>query len=112
VKAAVEWLSRAFGFEPIADHVGEDGRVIHAELRLGSGVVMLSSAVDGAAPAENEGVYVALDNVDAHYERAKSAGAEITRELADTEYGSREYGAKDPEGHNWWFGTYRPEVDS
>jgi len=48
-------------------------------------------------------------DADAHYERAKAAGAEITRELEDTPYGSREYSARDLDGHTWSFGTYRPE---
>jgi uncharacterized glyoxalase superfamily protein PhnB len=111
-RAAIEWLSRAFGFEQVSVHNGDDGKVVHAEMRLGTGVIMFGSAPDGSQPAEREGVYVALDDVDVHYDRAEAAGAEITYELADTDYGSRGYGAKDPEGHSWWFGTYRPEVDS
>ena len=53
-------------------------------------------------------VYVVVDDPDAHHERARAAGAEIVRELHDTDYGSREYGAKDPEGNAWYFGTYQP----
>lgn len=111
-KGAIEWLSRAFGFEQVSVHTGDEGKVVHAEMRLGTGVIMFGSAPDGSKPAEGEGVYVALDDVDAHYERAKAAGAEITYELRDTDYGSRGYSAKDPEGHSWSFGTYRPEGDS
>jgi hypothetical protein len=55
-----------------------------------------------------EGPY--LPEVDAHYDRAKAAGAEIVVELRNTEYGSREYSARDPEGHVWHFGTYLPEM--
>jgi uncharacterized glyoxalase superfamily protein PhnB len=61
-------------------------------------------------PSVNQTLYVAVDDVDAHYAQAKSAGAEITRELNDTDYGSREYGARDLEGHHWSFGTYRAAV--
>ena len=53
-------------------------------------------------------VYVVVDDPDAHFEQARDAGAEIIRELNDTKYGSREYGAKDPEGNAWYFGTYQP----
>jgi uncharacterized glyoxalase superfamily protein PhnB len=53
-------------------------------------------------------MYVAVDDPDAHHDRAKAAGAEITRELVDQPYGSREYGARDLEGNPWYFGTYRP----
>jgi uncharacterized glyoxalase superfamily protein PhnB len=51
---------------------------------------------------------VVVEDPDAHYARARAAGAEVTRELADTDYGSREYGAKDSEGNAWYFGTYQP----
>ena len=58
----------------------------------------------------NQGVYVIVDDgIDAHFERARTAGAEIVRELHDTDYGSRDYVARDPEGNLWSFGTYRPE---
>ena len=58
--------------------------------------------------ATTQGVYICVNDIDAHYARAKDAGAEITRDLQDTDYGSREYTARDPEGHLWGFGTYLP----
>ena len=108
--AAADWLERAFGFarKMVVDR--PDGGVAHAELRFGNGVVMFGSAEeDPANPwAKEVGVYVAVDDVDAHFARAKAAGAGIVRELADTPYGSREYSARDLEGRLWSFGTYRP----
>lgn len=106
--AAMSWLERAFGFSRHAVYTGADGAVVHAEMRLGTGIVMI-----GAAPecAEGFNIYVHVENVDAHYARAVGAGAEITRPLADTEYGSREYGARDLDGHCWFFGTYLPAGD-
>jgi uncharacterized glyoxalase superfamily protein PhnB len=98
------FLKDAFGFEEREVHRGDDGRVVHAELRLGPGIVML-----GEGDPSSQGVYVAVDDVDAHYARAKEAGAEITRELEDMPYGSREYSARDRDGHVWSFGTYRPD---
>jgi len=105
--AALEWLSRAFGFEERAVHRGDDGTVHHAELSLGAGTIMV-----GQGDPASQGVYVAVDDADAHYARAKAAGAEITRELEDMPYGSREYSARDPDGHSWSFGTYKPEPPS
>jgi uncharacterized glyoxalase superfamily protein PhnB len=102
--AALDWLSRAFGFEEHALYRGDDGTIQHAEMALGPGIIMF-----GPGDPASQGVYVAVDDADAHYERAKAAGAEITRELEDTDYGSREYTARDPEGHVWSFGTYKPE---
>lgn len=101
--AGLAFLKDAFGFEEREVYRGDDGRIRHAELHLGPGIVMF-----GEGDPSSHGIYVAVDDVDAHYARAKAAGAEITREPADMPYGSREYGARDPDGHDWSFGTYRP----
>jgi uncharacterized glyoxalase superfamily protein PhnB len=113
--AALEWLERAFGFHKTMEVPGPNGTIAHAQMSFGTGVIMLGSA-RGATSAEEpsdvlvarHGIYVAVDDADAHLERAKAADAEITRELEDTDYGSREYSARDPEGYHWSFGTYRP----
>ena len=114
-KAAIEWLERAFGFERRAIYEGDDGRVQHGALRLGAGVIMIATAppgdlsMRGASPnSDNQGIYVYIEDVEPHYQRAKVAGAEIERELRDTEYGSKEYSARDIDGYAWHFGTYRP----
>jgi uncharacterized glyoxalase superfamily protein PhnB len=116
--AAIEWLARAFGFVKRAVYPGPDGTVAHAEMSFGSGVIMLGSprpeknwvsAKD--LPAVNQTIYVVVDDPNAHYERAKAAGAEIVIELKDEDYGSRGYTARDPEGNYWSFGTYRPGAD-
>jgi uncharacterized glyoxalase superfamily protein PhnB len=114
--AAIEWLQRAFGFTERVAYRDEDGDVNHAELTLGSGVVMLGpSRPDGwlgggkpDARASTVSIYVVVADPDAHCERARNAGAEIVRELTDEDYGSREYSARDPEGNLWSFGTYDP----
>ena len=59
--------------------------------------------------AISQSIYVAITGVDAHHHRAKEAGAEIVIELHDTDYGSRDYTARDPEGNVWSFGTYLPD---
>ncbi len=103
--AALEWLSRAFGFEEREVYRNGEGTIHHAEISLGPGIVMF-----GQGDSASQGVYVAVEDADAHYEQAKAAGAEIVREIEDTDYGSREYTARDLEGHVWSFGTYRPAV--
>jgi uncharacterized glyoxalase superfamily protein PhnB len=105
--AALEWLQRAFGFSEKAVYRGDDGTVHHAELQLGAGMVMLGQQPE-AAPSDAQTIYVVVDDPNAHHERAAAAGAEIVRPLEDMEYGSREYSARDPEGHLWSFGTYDP----
>jgi uncharacterized glyoxalase superfamily protein PhnB len=114
---AIDWLEGAFGFERTAVHDGPEGTVAHAELRYEDGMIMLGQAFENdfrmktarELGAVNQGVYVIVgEGIDAHYERARAAGAEIVRELHDTDYGSRDYMACDPEGNLWSFGTYRP----
>jgi uncharacterized glyoxalase superfamily protein PhnB len=116
--AAIDWLEQAFGFERASVHEGPDGTIAHAELRLGDSMVMLGTAGDNdlglKTPRElgavNQGVYLIVDDgIDAHYERAVAADAEVVRALHDTDYGSRDYIVRDPEGNLWSVGTYRPE---
>jgi uncharacterized glyoxalase superfamily protein PhnB len=121
--AAIEWLERAFGFRRKLVVPGPDGTIVHAELELstadgGWGVVMLGSLKDDEFPFRTprqlggqmtQCVCACLPEVDDHCATARAAGAEIVYGPRDTSYGSREYGARDPEGQLWCFGTYRPE---
>jgi len=104
---AIEFLVNAFGAERHAVYAGDDGTIQHAEVRLGNGIVMLGSS-HADSPATRGSIYVVVENPDEHCARARGAGAEIVMELRDTEYGSRDYGARDPEGNTWYFGTYQP----
>jgi uncharacterized glyoxalase superfamily protein PhnB len=114
--AAIDFLERAFGFEVLARHDNPDGSVAHAELRLGDDVIMVGTGADDLQPVPDDfkaarvGVYLSVEDLDAHYERARAGGATVTRELQDTDYGSREYSARDPEGLHWHFGTYVPQA--
>lgn len=115
-KAAIRQLTEAFGFTELAVYEGEDGSVTHAELVQGNGAVMLGSkgrggrfdeAMKSAGPV---GVYLVVDDVDAHHRRAVEHGAEILMPPTDQDYGSRDYMARDIEGNIWSFGTYAPEI--
>ncbi len=108
--AAIDFLDRAFGFHRKAVHENEDGTLAHAELTHGRGMVMIGStgAGDKQFDTGRASIYVIVDDPDAAYERAKASGGEITREPQDTDYGSREFSASDPEGNVWSFGTYDP----
>jgi uncharacterized glyoxalase superfamily protein PhnB len=109
-QAAVEFLTSAFGAERHAVYSDDQGTIRHAELRFGNGLVMFGPAhPDGPATrGKGGGIYVVIDDPDAHCARARGAGAEIIRDVNDTDYGSREYGARDLEGNIWHFGTYQP----
>ncbi|MET8949237.1 VOC family protein [Streptomyces sp. NPDC004393] len=120
-KAAIRQLTEAFGFTELSvyetdEQDGQPGTVLHAELVQGNGAVMLGSkgrgglfdqAMKGAGPSA---VYVVVDDVDAHHQRAAEHGAEILMPPTDQEYGSREYLARDAEGNIWSFGTYAPDT--
>jgi uncharacterized glyoxalase superfamily protein PhnB len=113
--AAIEWLCQAFGFHKRFAATNEVGGIIHAELTFDTAVIMLGPPQPEQgriSPKRLAGVSVVLslriDNPDAHFARARAAGAVVVRELQDEPYGSRGYMVRDPEGHLWYFGTYRP----
>jgi uncharacterized glyoxalase superfamily protein PhnB len=114
--AAIDFLERAFGFETLARHDNPDGTVAHAELRLGDDIVMVGTGAEGLQDVPDDfkaarvGVYLSVEDLDAHHERARDAGAKVTRKPENTDYGSREYSARDLEGLHWHFGTYVPQV--
>ena len=111
-RAGMEFLCEAFGFEKHAVHEDEDGELVHVELRHDNGIVMLTgetaSRDEFAGEAGHGLVYMVVEDADAHHDRAKAAGAQIVTELTDTDYGSRDYSARDIDGNLWSFGTYRP----
>lgn len=112
-RAAIEWLVRAFGFEVREKIETPDGVIEHSELTFGDAVVMVGRPKDGArAPGAAGGstgaLFLYVDDADAHAARAVEAGATITRELADSDYGpeywaDRGYSCTDLEGHLWHF---------
>ena len=114
-RALIRFLVDAFGFEETVVY-GDGDRVDHAQLSWppGGGIMLGSVREDDPSQAGPSypatfGAYVVTDEPDALYERAKAAGAEIISEPHDTDYGSRDFAARDPEGNRWSFGTYRGE---
>jgi uncharacterized glyoxalase superfamily protein PhnB len=119
--AAIDFLVNAFGFERIMVVPGPNNTIVHSELLVPgtSAMVMVGSSATSwlglksprALGGLSSGVYIVVDKVDAHCERARSAGAKIMREPTDQEYGGRDYSCLDPEGHLWSFGTYQPALE-
>ncbi|GAA1957583.1 VOC family protein [Kitasatospora viridis] len=111
-RALIRFLVEAFGFEQNVVY-GEGDLVHHAELDWPEGGgVMLGSAREGddgrgLSEPGHFSAYVVTDRPDELHDRAKAAGAEITTELYETDYGSRDFAVRDPEGNHWYFGTYR-----
>jgi uncharacterized glyoxalase superfamily protein PhnB len=117
--AMIDWLCDVFGFARHAVYSNNDGSIGHAELTLGGGMIMLGSQKDdeygrGFKPpqelggVETRSAYIVVPDADAVFARAQAAGGTIMRPLKNTEYGSREFSVKDPEGHSWSVGTYNP----
>ena len=119
---AIEWLERAFGFEEDRSaRYEEEGTITHAELSLDGATIYLSTPSGYASPRRMrdtselariaydnpwvvDGLFVQVEDVDSHFERARAAGATILREPEDPGIGHRIYAAEDLEGHRWMFG--------
>jgi uncharacterized glyoxalase superfamily protein PhnB len=118
--AALEWLAKAFGFLERSRVADADGRLMHGELDVGGGLIMLASPTPdyegpkrhrescerarkwSSVPWVIDGVLVLVDDIGSHFERAKAAGATILTEIEEGPPGRR-YRAEDPEGHRWFF---------
>jgi uncharacterized glyoxalase superfamily protein PhnB len=113
---AIDWLGNAFGFEVRLKVEGDGGRIEHSELTFGDGLIMVGEvqktpgrrsprALDGG---NTQGLMVYVDDVEAHCQRARAAGARIVAEPSTHDYGEdywsdRGYECEDLEGHRWWF---------
>ena len=117
--AAIVWLCNAFGFEKHLIVPGEDETIAHAQLKFGNGMIMLGSENNHEfgrfikTPKDLNGIitqapYIIVEEIDKHYQRAISGGAEIILDIKDEDYGGRGYSCRDPEGHIWNFGSYNP----
>lgn len=112
IEAAHDFLVGTFGFASGGLHRTEDGTVVHGEVRIGDAVVWLHAVAEEhqmttprGSTQSHGGLEVIVEDVDAHYARSKAAGARIDRAPANQPYGLREYGARDPENHRWWFSS-------
>jgi uncharacterized glyoxalase superfamily protein PhnB len=117
--SAIDWLCRAFGFEKHLVVPGENNTVVHAQLRLGNGMIMTGSAETNRMPhlaktprevggVGTQSVCLIVEDADAVHARAAAAGAEIVMPPSDMPYGGRAFACRDPEGHVWHVGTFDP----
>jgi uncharacterized glyoxalase superfamily protein PhnB len=112
IAAEHDFLVRVLGFTSGGLERAPDGSVVHGEVRAGERRIWLhvtSEAYKLATPSSlggaGAGITIHVKDVDAHFEAARSAGATILNEPIDRPYGQREYGVRDPDGHNWWIAT-------
>jgi uncharacterized glyoxalase superfamily protein PhnB len=110
--AAIDWLTKAFGFEISLLVTDDHGKLVHSELSFGDGYIMVAGefaegmkSPKSIGGANTQAIHVQLtSDIDAHCERARAAGATILAGPEDQFYGDRTYRARDPEGHFWSFG--------
>jgi uncharacterized glyoxalase superfamily protein PhnB len=115
VTDAIAWLTRVFGFSEHYHYGNSGGLVDGAQMYLGKAYIMVQGAHRGGATPAKSGLYtqsvtVFLEDVDAHYRRAKSEGAKIVEDLNETCYGERQYGVEDLDGHHWLFSQHAKDV--
>jgi uncharacterized glyoxalase superfamily protein PhnB len=113
--AAAAWLCGAFGFEErtFVRHTDADGRVSRTQLQVLDSVITLGQpSVHGDSPLRGVSslLYVYVDDVESHYQRARAAGATVIVELGERPWGDRTYQARDPEGHQWIFAEHVRDV--
>jgi uncharacterized glyoxalase superfamily protein PhnB len=105
-EAAIDFITRAFGFRVVDRTVGGAGG-LHAELAIGDGRIYLGQPPVGFRNPSEVGrtsqLYILVDDIDAHYAHAQAAGARIIEEPNDLPFGQRRYGCVDPQGHEWYF---------
>lgn len=114
IEAEHDFLVTMLGFSSVEVERTPNGEVVHAEVRAGSRRIWLHRAdeVTNIFPparggSATGGIVVHVADVDAHFEQVRAKGAEILYEPRDEDYGQREYGVRDPEGHLWWIATPR-----
>jgi len=128
VAGALDWLAEAFGFRERMRFEEPDGRITHAEMEMGDGVIMLANPTPdyqsprrhrevcepartwSSVPFVIDGLLVYVDDVDKHFDRARDAGATILSQPQDQTYGDRNYRAEDLEGHRWMFAQHIRDV--
>ena len=114
---ALEFYKKAFGATELTKLIMPDGRLGHAELRLGDSMIMLSDEFPeygGKSPQTLGGspvnIHLYVDDVDAFFKKAIAAGAKEAKPIKDQFYGDRSGQLEDPFGHLWWVATHKEDV--
>ena len=109
VAGEIDFMKAAFGAEELERITLPNGKIMHAEMRIGDSVVMLGGAQEGFS-ARPGMMHVYCEEVDAVYAKALAAGATTIMEPQDQFYGNREGGVADPQGNQWWIGSRIEEL--
>jgi PhnB protein len=111
----IEWYKKAFGAEEMSRHLGPDGKLMHAELKIGNSRMMVSDVMQGMKGPKAFGgspiaIWLYVENSDALFDRAVSAGASVQMPMADQFWGDRAGAVTDPAGYTWWIGTRKEDL--
>ncbi len=109
VPTLIDFMKQAFEAQEIERMTGPDGRIGHAEVKIGDSIVMMGEAGGQWQPMPGS-IYLYVNDVDATYKRALQAGAASTMEPMDQFYGDRSAGVKDPSGNQWWIATHKEDL--
>jgi PhnB protein len=116
-RGAISFYERAFGAKEHARMDGPNGKISHAELKIGDSIIMLSDEVQGSgtrAPKSlggtTAGVFLYVEDVDSVFKQAVTAGAKVDMQLADQFWGDRFGRLTDPFGHSWSLATHKEDV--
>jgi PhnB protein len=116
---AIEWYKKALGADEVARALGPDGKVMHAEIRVGNSLIMLNDEIGGGKSAKAMGgspasLWVYVDDCDALFNRAVAAGAQVPPgpmgQLADQFWGDRAGTFTDPYGYQWTIATRKEDL--
>jgi PhnB protein len=112
---AIDWYKRALGAEEVTRALGPDGKIMHAEIRLGDSRIMLNDAVMGGKGPKAIGgspasIWVYVEDCDALFNRAVTAGAQVRMPMADQFWGDRCGSFSDPHGYSWSIATHKEDL--
>ena len=111
----IEWYKKALGAEEVSRSVGPDGKIMHAEVKIGDSRVMMNDAMMGGKGPKTMGgspasLWVYVNDSDALFNRAVGAGGQVVMPIADQFWGDRGGAVSDPEGYTWWIATRKEDL--
>jgi uncharacterized glyoxalase superfamily protein PhnB len=112
---AIDWYKKALGAEELSRSAGPDGKIMHAELKIGDSRFMVHDVMAGGKGPQAYGgspasLWLYVENSDALFNRAVGAGAKVQMPLADQFWGDRGGAVADPEGYTWWIATRKENL--
>jgi PhnB protein len=111
---SIEWYKKAFGAQEISRSLGPDGKIMHAEIRIGDSRIMVGDVMMGKGPRGFGGspasLWLFVENSDALFDRAVKAGATVQMPIADQFWGDRGGAVADPAGYTWWIATRKEDL--